>query len=400
MNHNKMDAQEFLAINVFKQSIRLLEPTVQPLVSDRYNAKYGAKDLITYGIEMCANSTYAETAIRNLRRYSMCDVPVPRWFRDCIRNVPQEKVLQICHYMLAEAVNKAKRDGLLSGLVMIAFDLHLIAAYEKPANEDDLMKYHDLPGTVFAQGYITVQAVGGDHPITLGIYPIATGEKLNYFVDSMIDNLRDDGINISTVLLDRGFYNAGVIKVLQEKNVFFLMPQPKGETVKDEIIKYDNHKRRRVARFEIDSKQYGKASFYNVIYKKEGAEKKEEISDRYIVFATNIPYHRIYNIIKTLPDEYKKRWGIETGYRQIESVRARTRSKSFSLRIFLFYLSVVFVNMWIILNHAIPDSRKDGKATMHGMVLDDFARVVSQYIVFKSMGRVGTKKLLDKWGIG
>ena len=86
MNHNKMDAQEILAINVFKQSISLLKPTVESLVSGRYNAKYGTKELITRGIGACSNNTPAEATTRNPKRYGTCDVSVPRRFRNGIQN--------------------------------------------------------------------------------------------------------------------------------------------------------------------------------------------------------------------------------------------------------------------------------------------------------------------------
>ena len=45
--------------------------------------------------------------------------------------------------------------------------------------------------------------------------------------------------------------------------------------------------------------------------------------------------------------EEPARWGIETGYRSVEFIRARTQSPSTSARLFLFYFTVVVANMWL-----------------------------------------------------
>jgi IS4 transposase len=45
--------------------------------------------------------------------------------------------------------------------------------------------------------------------------------------------------------------------------------------------------------------------------------------------------------VRRLPDDYRRRWGIETGYAGVEGLRARTTSKSHSLRLLYFYYALI-----------------------------------------------------------
>ena len=47
---------------------------------------------------------------------------------------------------------------------------------------------------------------------------------------------------------------------------------------------------------------------------------------------------------------YRKRWGIETGYRMIRKFLARTTSKRHSIRLLYFYLAILLYNMWVLMN--------------------------------------------------
>ena len=49
---------------------------------------------------------------------------------------------------------------------------------------------------------------------------------------------------------------------------------------------------------------------------------------------------------------YRRRFGIETGYRQMHQVRARTCSRNPALRLLLLGLAVLIVNYWVLLRQA------------------------------------------------
>ena len=53
-----------------------------------------------------------------------------------------------------------------------------------------------------------------------------------------------------------------------------------------------------------------------------GRERKK-LEDEFMTFATNIPVENADEIVKALPEEYRKRWCIETGYRSIKEMLAQ-----------------------------------------------------------------------------
>ena len=63
------------------------------------------------------------------------------------------------------------------------------------------------------------------------------------------------------------------------------------------------------------------------------------------VFATNTDTAPP-NILKM----YRKRWGIETGYRMIRKFLARTTSKRYNVRLLYFYLAIILYNIWVLVN--------------------------------------------------
>ena len=73
-----------------------------------------------------------------------------------------------------------------------------------------------------------------------------------------------------------------------------------------------------------------------------------DTTERYHVFATNLSPARALDEIETLPDEYRRRWGIETGYKQVEQVRLRTTSRNASFRAVMFYVSLFMYNIWAV----------------------------------------------------
>ena len=72
--------------------------------------------------------------------------------------------------------------------------------------------------------------------------------------------------------------------------------------------------------------------------------KEEELpaQERLIGFATNVP--------GIDPDEYSRRWGIETGYRMVENAGIRTHSKSPVARMLYFVYSTAVFNALVMAN--------------------------------------------------
>jgi IS4 transposase len=75
-------------------------------------------------------------------------------------------------------------------------------------------------------------------------------------------------------------------------------------------------------------------------------KKKLSISDLYFSFATNLPRSIARKLPSFIPCEYRRRWGIETGYRVQDNAEAKTTSTNYKLRLLYQMVSVLLYNVW------------------------------------------------------
>ena len=71
---------------------------------------------------------------------------------------------------------------------------------------------------------MTAQVVSGKFHPTTSAYPIADGEPQAHFVGGLIENTKRLGVNINTVLMDRGFNAVDVILEVEAQGVHYIMP--------------------------------------------------------------------------------------------------------------------------------------------------------------------------------
>ena len=54
--------------------------------------------------------------------------------------------------------------------------------------------------------------------------------------------------------------------------------------------------------------------------------------------------------VRDIAEIYRERWGIENGYLEKKDVKEKTYSPDMGVRYFLFYISVLLYNMWVLFN--------------------------------------------------
>ena len=195
-------------------------------------------------------------------------------------------------------------------------------------------------------------------------------------VSKLLEKCSELRIRSSRVLLDRGFFSVDVIQTLNHYGKAFIMPAIKGPGIRKAIMEHVKEKRPAVSKYTMTSREGYIATFTLVILEKtpEPDEVKKE-TDRYIVFATNVRARSKQDLISKIPDEYKKRWGIETGYACMERARPRTSSRNDSIRILLMYLPLVIYNAWIMENYAA------GACAGGGRPVITLRRLMSRFIL-------------------
>ncbi len=96
----------------------------------------------------------------------------------------------------------------------------------------------------------------------------------------------------------------------------------------------------------------------------------KEPKEKYIGFATNSPN---VNVRK-----YAKRWGIETGYKMIESLRPRTRSTNMASREFCFLYAIIVFNAWVMANALISRDRERWKGKI---IMTDMRIMINKSVI-------------------
>ena len=143
-------------------------------------------------------------------------------------------------------------------------------------------------------------------------------------------------VEIRCVLMDRGFYDVQVAKIVDNLGVKFIIFSKIYKNLKDvlDIIgeRYVEMNRMIGTKY-TDCVEVNFVSHYN---------KSRKMRFSYIT-NMNLTPKEAYNL-------YRKRWGIETGYRVKGDFKANTTSKSRTIRIAYLMISICLYNIWVLVN--------------------------------------------------
>ena len=195
------------------------------------------------------------------------------------------------------------------------------------------------PGTCYCYKFMTLDIVQPGKRYTLLALPITQVNNKNDILKELIEFARKR-VKIKYVLLDKGFCNTESQKLLQSFGIKYIMMCRKDQKIKD-ILEINP------LPFVLNDCVMGGDVFYNMAAIKRLNKKGKEIINAY---ATNIPLD-VKNMEKEaywVAEEYRKRWGIETGYRIKKEYLPRTTSKDYKIRLFYFMYAILLYNLWIL----------------------------------------------------
>jgi len=108
----------------------------------------------------------------------------------------------------------------------------------------------------------------------------------------------------------------------------------------------------------------------------------------YILFATNKDLKSIEEFEKSIPEEYKKRWNIETGYRVKNDFKIRTCTKSPVARTLFFIIQCTLYNILNMLKSVLQITAHE----MKSIIDEDIGKSVKLRI--KSLGGIPIRLFL------
>lgn len=203
--------------------------------------------------------------------------------------------------------------------------------------------------------YITLSLVGTDTPLILFVLPVKKRDDAPEYVRRLL-RVSSKYVDFHRVYLDAGteFYNSGTISVVNEFDLELVMQGRKaGDTVKRFLDGID--------RVGLDSgyHPYGVGDLDEDDYWAVGlkSEKKSQLRksepdepiDDYTYLYTNVDPAEIPPDV--LGSDFRRRWGIETGFRKIKhDFLAKSASPDSVIRTFYFNFAAHLYNIWTTAN--------------------------------------------------
>jgi hypothetical protein len=354
MNHHNSVlrmAHEYAASReAFERLTQIMCTEVSIPVSDRYNALYGEEDLHHSLTLLSTENRYAESGMKRLAiEASSARVPSGSWVRDAVSRLSEEDAANKSESALGSTLRELRRFGVFNEPVVCAMDKHQIPRYDE-GMEPFLVRGQQKAGTMKFETYATLQCVEEGRRAQVACAHVGILDDNADVIAGLLGQARLHEVEVSLLLLDREFFSASCMARLEKGGQRYLMPCKLTRRTKDAIRECAQGKRRRVSRCTITSTEGREGAYNIVILPRKGCEKEEDPLKRYVAFATNIPRRFAMWNVRRLPDDYRRRWGIETGYAGVEGFRARTTSKNHALRLLYFYYALILYNAWLLAN--------------------------------------------------
>jgi hypothetical protein len=354
MNHHNSVlrmAHEYAASReAFERLTQIMCTEVSIPVSDRYNALYGEEDLHHSLTLLSTENRYAESGMKRLAiEASSARVPSGSWVRDAVSRLSEEDTANKSESALGSTLRELRRFGVFNEPVVCAMDKHQIPRYDE-GMEPFLVRGQQKAGTMKFETYATLQCVEEGRRAQVACAHVGILDDNADVIAGLLGQVRLHEVEVSLLLLDREFFSASCMARLEKGGQRYLMPCKLTRRTKDAIRECAQGKRRRVSRCTITSTEGREGAYNIVILPRKGCEKEEDPLKRYVAFATNIPRRFAMWNVRRLPDDYRRRWGIETGYAGVEGFRARTTSKNHALRLLYFYYALILYNAWLLAN--------------------------------------------------
>ncbi|MGP8320514.1 MAG: ISH3 family transposase, partial [Methanosarcinaceae archaeon] len=252
----------------------------------------------------------------------------------------------------------------------IAIDFHDIPFYGDK-NTSGVRGIKAKNGTSWGYSFCTIDLIG-NIKLTLDVIDI-NGLTKNYkvLIQSMLERVEKTGVNIGTLFMDREFFHIEPISVAQKLNVKFVIAAKSNAKI-NKIL--DEHKKTFGRTSTIFKYNFNKGgpTFYivAVVNPKYDPTKKIDKGNReFYLFATNLKFSSISEFIAIVPEEYRKRWNIETGYRVKNVFKIRTCSKSPVVRTLYFVIQCILYNVLNMLKSGLDITAYQLKSVMNSDIV-------------------------------
>lgn len=269
----------------------------------------------------------------------------------------------------------------------IAVDLHDEPYHGEPQRAKDVVHRKAKSGTTDFFCYATVCLVEQGHRYTIGYTWVRQGESMVDVLKRLVMCVRDSGVPVRHLLLDRGFFSVAVMAYLQAEGIPFLMPvifrgRAPAPGKKHTGLRALRQGNAGWSEHTHASKGQTVTTKICVAYKSYRHHRTQRRCNKKLVFAA----WRVQGAPTAICKTYRKRFGIEASYRQLGHARIRTSTPDPLLRSFFVAFSLLLRNLWVWLlwlhfgEQVASADKRQAKRLQLKRMLNAFARICEQHL--------------------
>ncbi len=248
----------------------------------------------------------------------------------------------------------------------LALDLTLIPYHGQPqADPAELLRANSRSGTTHFHGYATAAIVHHRRRYTLAVYWVRGGYTMAEVARRLLDRVKRLQLPVKRVYADAGFCSVGVLRLLRRRKLPYLLPLPvRGRT--GGVRNLLQGRKSYWTTYTLNSSRGSRITVPVVVVQRYLKDRFGHRGRKWFAFVVaGLPP-------STTPAQvfewYRRRFAIETGYRQMHQLRARTASRRPALRFVLVGLAFLLLNLYFSVRHALglhpPDPAPPRRITL------------------------------------
>jgi len=273
------------------------------------------------------------------------------------------RTLKVLEHRLQRALTATLPKRLLRRRWEVAIDWHLVPYYGQPQrSKNELYSSKPLKGTTKFHAYASACIVSRGVRYTIALTWVRKHESTVTVLRRLLERIRAGGVKIRWTLLDRAFFSAGVMRLLQEENVPFVMPvmlrgRPPRKGRPATGLRWIKRQPAGWYRHTIKSVSVPVCvSYRSYLHRKSGRRKSQKL-----LFAA----WKVKGNPTEIREWYRKRFGIETSYRQWRQARIATCTRNPHWRLLSIAIGLLLRNLWVWIHDTLLSEGSDEARTMH-----------------------------------
>jgi hypothetical protein len=246
---------------------------------------------------------------------------------------------------------------------MVAIDLTLIPYHGQPAHDKKEI-YRSAPksGTTHFHAYATAVVVHKGHRYTLALMRVEYGVAIKDVVQQLLRIVRRRGVRIKFLLLDKEFFSVAVISYLKRARLGFIIPAvPRGRKPKAPhqatglraLLKQNHGYYQHTLHTKVDGKPRSARVTICVASKSYTQKKTGKRRRKKLLYAI----WKVRRTPREIRETYRKRFGIETSYRQMNEARIKTCTRDPAQRLLFVGIALVLRNVWVWLHFKLAKAK-------------------------------------------